>query len=638
MIREDRLVQFLEEAGGVLAARELQFKMSLSDNTIRQAVKIININHERNGFSIEYERGTGYRLNIIDIERYERYRHEARHGFDPTEGTSRRDAILFYLLQRSDYTTIDDLAERTALSRSTLQKDLLLVEDELIHRGLALERRRHYGIRVRGDEQTVRKAFTRFVVESDLYLEPTQDYRAFVDRVNNPTLKSRMYGILGDRGIHLSDLAFENIFEHWAIMLYRIIQDNYIVDDALSSNVADEAFQSAARDIALLTKSMMDIEVPTVEIRYLALGIQSKSTVDTLPVIEKGKLRASIEAVLLDIDGEYQTAFARDGTLIDSLVLHIYPLIMRVNNDFQFKNPLIDEIRADYTNVFTIAVRFCELICERQQLKPFSEDEVGFIALHLAASSEREKRRWIDRVKRIVVICATGAGTASLIKIKLEGIFPQAEIMTSSEREVARFEERLPDLFLSTIPFAPSYRTVPVIQIKNLLDEDELRRIEDVTALAVSHRRLNECALDVLPLFDQRFFQVLPGGSYLDIIEQQAREMVSQGVAVSDYPDRVIKREQMYPTVFLNGVATPHPVKLEAPVNIVGITILTQPIWYVGREVRIIFLVNLRSDSLYLHTELQRLILKIIDNGDLRQRVLSSTSFESFLYQLRKAR
>lgn len=636
MIREDKLVAYLEEAGGSCSSDELQFKMGLSDNTIRSAVKIVNINQKRNGFHIIHERGTGYRLVIDDMDCYEAYRRDAHHGIDLTSGSSRVAAILFYLLPNRGYTTVDDLLARLEVSRTTLLKDLERVEEKLAEYGLVLERRRHYGIKVVGDERAYRRAFGRFVAESELYLEPVQDYCAFIARINSTDFKDHLWEILANNNIALSDLAFDNVFEHYAVMCYRLTLGNFVKADGFLAKDGYSRFLSAAQDFAEAAKKFLGIEVPEDEVHYLAIGLQAKSQADSVPVMEKGILRAQIEQILVEVDEEYRTRFSYDSTLIDSMVLHVFPLVMRVNHDFQFQNPLIEQIRSDYTNIFTIALRFTQLLREECNLKGFSEDEVGFITLHLAASAERDKRRQLEKVKRIVAICATGAGTAALIKIKLESIFAQAEISTVSERSIEICDEQLPDLFLSTIPFAHTYKGIPVIQIKNLLDEDELKRIEDITALTVSHRDLDEHAIDVLPLFDAAFFQVLEGGEYIDIIERQAQTMVLDGRATKDYPSLVLERERLYPTIFMNGVATPHPIRLDAIENAVGVTLLKRPILYEGREVRIIFLINLKTDSIFLHSEIQKLIIKIIDNGDLRQRVLSCASFESFIYEIKR--
>ena len=537
MIREDQLVAHLERAGGTMAAPELERCMGLSENTVRSAVKIININRERNGFHIERKRGTGYVLVVDDMARFEAYRQTVRAGIDVTDSDARRDAILYYLLQAQDYARIDELAEHTGISRTTLLKDLERVEGLLAGRNLTLERRRHYGIRVRGDEQAVRRAFTRYVVEAQAALDPINDYQAFKERIVNQDLKNRLYSILMSNHISVSDVAFDNIFEHYAVMLYRISQQ----DAALSTQEDErprEAFLDAAQEIAEYTWQLMGIELPPAEVEFLAVGIQSKSTITTLAPAERGNVRLAVEEVLEELDREYRTSYSEDGALINSLVLHVVPLLARISHDLQLKNPVLDQIQTACANAFTITLRFVELLRRRWDLAAPSADEIGFLALHFAASTERERSRRLDGIKRIVAICATGAGTASLVKIKLKSIFPQAEVQTISERALERYDGRLPDLFLSTIPCGTEFHGVPIIHIKNFLDPEELLRIEEVTALAAEHVPIEGGdPLEVTPLFRPEYFRVIEAGDYLELIAKQARAMVQGGVARSDFPD-----------------------------------------------------------------------------------------------------
>lgn len=195
----------------------------------------------------------------------------------------------------------------------------------------------------------------------------------------------------------------------------------------------------------------------------------------------------------------------------------------------------------------------------------------------------------------------------------------------------------MPNLFLSTIPFAQSYRGIPVIQIKEFLNEAELKRIKDLTALKISHSSLETVSYQILPLFREAFFQVISDGDYLDIIDEQARKMVQLGVAAHEFPEYVREREMKYPTIFMNGVASPHPIHLNAIENSIGVTILEEPIFWEDKEVRMIFLINLKSECLYFHQEIQRLLLKIIENDEFRTRIASVRSYDGLIYEIKNS-
>lgn len=51
-------------------------------------------------------------------------------------------------------------------------------------------------------------------------------------------------------------------------------------------------------------------------------------------------------------------------------------------------------------------------VCQRFQLKPVAEDEIGYLTIHFQAALERQIAH-----KRILVVCSSGVGTSHLLKI-----------------------------------------------------------------------------------------------------------------------------------------------------------------------------------------------------------------------------
>lgn len=86
--------------------------------------------------------------------------------------------------------------------------------------------------------------------------------------------------------------------------------------------------------------------------------------------------------------------------------------------------------------------------------------------------------------------------------------------------------------------------------------------------------------------------------------------------------------------MYRNGVAGPHAMKLDAIKDSVSVTICDEPMEYQGRSIQIIFLINLKSGHLFLHKELSRLLLRLMDNDHLRQRLIQTKNFRQFMAEL----
>lgn len=193
------------------------------------------------------------------------------------------------------------------------------------------------------------------------------------------------------------------------------------------------------------------------------------------------------------------------------------------------------------------------------------------------------------------------------------------------------FQENMPDIILSTIPLETEYLDVPIIQIKNMIDDQELNRIVDMTDSYLSLQTSKENIFNFKSLFSKEYFQILDDGKYIDIIKEQSKKMMVNKVAANNFTDLVLERENRFSTIYENGIAGPHPIKLNAIKDTIGVTILKQPIEWQDKEVQIIFLINLKRGHLFLHKEISKFLMQIIDQEEIKHGIIQSSNYEEFI-------
>lgn len=633
-MREKILVNLLEEKKVPVSLKEICHIMNLSESTIRNLIKEIKITSEKNGFTIDLLRGKGYILKIIDQNNFVKYFDEQtekkRISIDFLDGKQRVKLILYMLLQIDTYITMEDLMDHVLVSRSTLSKDLTIVKKKLNEFNLVLESKPYHGLIIKGREQDLRKAFSKYVLHSTFYVEGTQKYKQYFNTIDNEKTERFFRSLLIVHRLSVSEIALNNLLVHVKIMTYRVHEKNFIKADQLIIKEIDEVYIEIANRLAEWLDEEQNLKLPIEEIYYLAAHISAKSSSEAMNPKKREQLYKDLKEVLFTLDKEFQTNFYQNSHLLENLLLHMYPLLNRLYYNLQLENPLIDEMKLKYTNVFVVAFRFGELIEEKYNFK-LTRDEIGYIAFHLAAHFEREKQNTIDKVKRIVVVCSTGGGNAHIIQMKLEKIFTHAIILTISNQNMIGFQKDLPDLILTTIPLENECFDVPIIHIKNMLDQQELDRIVDKTAYYLSSQTSGKGGLSLRSLFSKDYFQIIDEEDYITIIKKQAQKMIDYGVAAKSYTDLVLERENKFSTIYENGVAGPHPIKLNALQNTIGVTILKEPIVWQGKEVQIIFLINVKVGHLFLHKEISKFLMKIIDNKEIRNGILQTTDYEHFL-------
>jgi len=640
-MREKQLIEHIHQHVVPISRQQLAKVLGVSESTIRNLIRDTQTTGKKNGFEIELIKGKGYRLQITNDEQFKTYLAPPKAPLEDTYDPDQRlSLILFHLLQAQQPITIDELADKLMLARATVVKELKRVDEIFETMGLNLERKVRFGMTVVGKEEAFRRAFLKYVVGTNHYLEPTNAYRQLVDTNEKARISNIISRSFLKHKVAISDVAFENLALHLLIIIYRLKGSNYLKESQSTHILIDTVYHIIATEIATDIADIHKLTLPQSEINLLATHLSAKTKADQVDAVQKEILFDKIDKQLQLLDKEFLTDFHGDRVLCEALFLHIYPLLQRLRHNMQLANPLIDDIYQSYTNVFVVAYRFSELI-EQQSGFKLSRDEIGYLALHFAAHFERVKSITLETVKRIVVICATGGGSAYLLQLKLEQIFKNAQIITTSLNGLPALEEDLPDLFLTTIPMDTTFCGIKVVQIKEFLDEMEIKRIRELVMLQVgTKRRLPIQPMGIVDLFSPALFKRITVGSsqYLDIVKNQAQLMTSLGVAADDFVDLVLEREEKFSTIFEKGVGAPHAVKLTAITNSVCVFITDKPVMHEGKEVSMLFMINLKPGYLYLHKQLTQFLMYVMENDSTRNRMLNCITFEQFITEVKKFR
>ncbi len=619
----------------IVPRTELIKKMNLSESSIRNLVKLSNKIGEQNGFKIELLRGRGYYLAVTNLRKFREYLDETENlDGDVYNLNQRIHMMLFYIFQVKNYFTSEQIAERMNVSRATVVRDIEKIDAILSNKDLRLERKAHYGYKVIGDEKNIRRAFLEFVLNSELYLEPANDYSEFSKSFDIDNFKAVLIEQLHDNNLKMSDIALNNVINHVKILIFRALSNNYITNKQKKC-VLEEAYHKISLKIATWINEEYKVCLPVAEIDLLAIHISGKASIEKISEQEKQGLISQIDEILQSLDEEFFTDFSHDNELKEALLLHMFPLLNRMYNNLKLENPLINEVYTQYANVFLVAFRFNEHI-ERKYGFRLSIDEIGYLTMHFATHFERAKKESIAQFKRIVVVCNTGGGSARLLELKLESVFPNALIVTSSVNELERFKREPPDLFLTTIPIDISFGEIPVIHIKQVLNENEISRIRDIASLKVYRQPISNSVLDLLELFSEKFFYHKVTMNYDKLIETLAKDLISEGYASQGFDQSVIEREKKFTTIYGNGVAGPHALKLEGSRDSISVAIYDKPLEWEGRIVQIVFLINLVPGHLFLYKEISKLLLHIMEDTASLEKLVNVKDFRQFKVELKK--
>jgi len=482
--RRQRVLRLLLSTREDVSAAEIGQTLACPARSIRYDLSAIGQWVERHGASMVGTAGIGYRLEG-DLGRV---REECdrlaqsevpvyEYVLSPRERVRR---MLLLLLGEERPRSLQSLADRLGVAKSTVHTDLDTLQGWVAARGLILERN-HGGLRLLGAEVIRRQAMADLVAElADegqlaTLLDGAPEAHALLALLR-PMLPEVDWVALGAvaREAGSPDLAV-----YLSVMVSRLATGHALslTPDHIARVAATPEWQRA-RVVADRVEEACRIRIPPEEVANLAVVLEGARTgaedLTALPEASLGMARALAGLVQTHLG----MPLAQDPEFVMGLALHLKPVQHRLQRGLAVENPLLDEVCAKYPMALRVAQDVAAVL-EAAWHTLVPPAEVGYVAIHIAAAIERAKLRE-PRGLRALLVCGTGVGTAQLLATRLRGLVPEVQVgrVTSAlrVRDVMAAEQF--DVVITTVQLAPC--PLPVVRVSPLLTEGDVGRLRRI--------------------------------------------------------------------------------------------------------------------------------------------------------------
>lgn len=632
--RQKDILKYILESKDYINTQELEEEFNISKRTLaNEIVKLKEFCAERNTKLIS-KRGLGYKF-IAENENRKRIIIDSLNEKSFVYGNdgNRVNDILEILISRNfsqnnKAIKLEELARELYVSLSTIKQDIKEVKKILKKYNLGIIRISNYGVSLIGSEIDIRVFISNYLFKNSKefkYLN-ANDFNFSVSNDNSiyESISNIVLDIVKKYEIELSDLGFKNLCIHIIIAIYRVKKNNFITYSNLSCNKEDKEYEAAVE-----LKRMLDlhflINLPYEEVIYLYQHLISQKMLLLDTNIDKHYKDNYIDNLFkycLGLVYEYSGInFFNDKILKSGLLIHLRSAINRINFGMKIENTMLDDIKANYTFDYDIAIVFCEGLRKKANIE-ISEDEVGFITLHFAGAVERLKLVNKIHKYRTIVVCATGGGTAILLKTKLEnkfnefieieGFYPAFKL---NSMDLSKY-----DLIISTIPLENV--NLPVLNVSPIMLEEDCRKI---TRFITSNKN-NDLKKNLFK--EDLFFVDLDLEDKNEIIEYLSKAIYEKGYIDYEVANSFKKREELSSTEIGNKVAIPHFIKGEVNTESIAVAILKNPIKWDKTKVQLVMMLALKlgkgSEKLFLE------IYSGIDDINKVNKLINCESFKEF--------
>lgn len=604
-----------------ITAKDISSRFQISLKTVRNRIKDLRTELNNFGADIISKPRYGYQLKIIDPQIYSKiFQNQA---LDIPENTqARENYILTYLLNHDEYIKVDDLGELLYITRNRISASLKKVEFLANRYYLRIERKPNYGIALRGNEFDKRRLIC------DYFLNVDEKQRTFYQNQNIELkhIADLVIPLLQEYELHLSETAFENFIGYLLIQRERIKQEFYIGDNGenlLSIGIKEIAFRNEL--VHVLEKSF-HLSYSLYEQNYILLHIAGKRNVGNVNNNESNfVIKEEIDRLVMEminaIYQEFQVDMRSNFDIRMGLNQHLVPFDIRMKYDIPFANPMIQDIKQNYSFAYRIAL-FIRPLLEKIYQKAIPEDEIGYFALIFQLAIEQKKS---SQKRDILIICSTGKSSSRLLMYRYKHEFKDYidHIYVCDSFEMNTFDYNKVDYVFTTIPINIEIPK-PIVKINNFLENDDIQRIKKI----LEH---NEDEIIKKYYCPERMILDLEASSKEDALQKICQIIVEKEGVDSSFLQSVLEREEIESTDFGNYIAIPHPKDVFLKDTFVYVAVLKEPILWSRNIVQLIILTAIGEEIDDSIQKFYELTSQFSLNKDAIQSFIANPTYEFFI-------
>ena len=645
--KEKRILQFLiKHKERFVTSKELAEHISCSDRTVRNTLKLIDQTMNIQGVKLISKQGRGFQLFFENQEAYQEFRltYELGEVYSTTsisKGDDRLAFILNKLLFEQVPVLFDDLADELYVSRSTLSHDFKKIRRMLSEYDLSIESRANKGVYVSGEERD-KRCFIMDYFLSNQFLKTLHCHvqsNFFDQTISLEEIARIVLEECHDAKLKLSDFVLQNLVVHIALAMVRIKSGFEIKN--LSCRISNnDTERKVAKKILARISEVSNQEFPVQEIDYITLHLLAKSQLsqETQTKISKEEMKRSLVQTFqaLGLDDIYH--FSSDFQLLEGLITHLMTLQIRLDSRITLNNPLVDEIKKNYSDIFFMTKEILENMETFSQVY-ISDDEIAYVSLHFLAAIERRKEN--DKFS-VLAICASGFGAAQMLRNRLEAEFGNRLEVVDVIGYYELNQEKIQgiDFIVSAVDLSNLYFQVPVFTVSVFLKNDEIAQIrEAMDQMQVSNHtkssQINRSASDVKRYFSKDNFLIWFNQDKKSLLLNMA-DVLSEGESYN-FKDSLLhgiqQREELSSVVFSEKIAVPHPIQALGTEVKIAVAICKDPLLWDDQNsnVQLVFLL---SPSIYGNeglTDVTKRIVSLTEKEDLQNQLIACNNFEDFM-------
>lgn len=331
--------------------------------------------------------------------------------FSPME---RVKIIICTILKRSKPVFIEDFINLCHVSRNTIISDLKVVVTKLQESNLNLTYENKEGYVIKGD--VIRKRSVFFLMFTNL----TDLYKKKIIPLDNEDKIDELYERLKKVESELNADYVSGVLFSIAVFFASLPSRS----EVLIFSIRDKIEISQTNEYKLVCKYFSDFNES--EQYYLSLHLLG-SRLQTIPITLMKESDEESYTLAKALVAEFSriacVEFDEIEEIEQALFAHLKTSLYRYRYGIQLSNPMLNDIKTQYPELFGITKKACEYL-EQQIGVPIPDGEVAYITLHFGGYIEDNRIRK-DNLN-ILIVCPNGISTSNMLRKEVRTLVPHA--------------------------------------------------------------------------------------------------------------------------------------------------------------------------------------------------------------------
>ncbi|SHJ99368.1 mannitol operon transcriptional antiterminator [Anaerocolumna jejuensis DSM 15929] len=566
--RNKKLILLLLEEDNYITVRYIAETVKVSSRTVlRELIPIENWLNSK-GIALEKKKGSGIRISLKDKER-EALKSEIKSEksnlvYSPEQ---RLTLLKAELLKNPGITKLYTLTMLLEVTEGTISADLDKLDTWMDKFRLKINKKPGLGVYVEGNEISVRSAIITLIYDQvheaeliniifnkakeafNLELIKTRINQGILDiiDVNNLILAEQLLKkVETQMGCQFADNSYIALVIRISVTIHRCFIGMFIHDiDEQVKAVPEDKLYNLVKEWFISHENPLSYAVPEEEIKYLVIHIKG-AEIQERQGMDSGQDRQDLEIMELTKEviyiAERETGIYLEDNekLLKGLAGHLKMAIYRIRMHLDIMNPLLEDIKDMYPDLFQTAGKCAQFIEEREGVA-IPEDEVAYLATHIGAAVKEEKSNTLQ-IYRAVVVCTNDIGAAQLLVSEIERVFPGiriSSIISVMDMDIAQLTQKHIDLIIATVEL--QITKLPFILVNPILNEADKRHIRDVLdnflPVNVNYGRIRTAQfkekLNKLKQYSRYILQIIDNFLFIEQVAAENEEMLSHFVSRS---------------------------------------------------------------------------------------------------------